>query len=133
VTCTAPDPSAHDRHAQHWHAGFHQPWHAPRGVPGSYSSFEHAQQALASDMDLHARSEAAWAGEHPCQGETCETYDESGRRRAEEIRAARGDLLRSKGPSWSGSAAGLAYWVTPCPGCATSSASSPELEAAASA
>jgi len=136
MTCTTPDPSpsANRLRAQHWHAGYNQPGRLPEADPGTHSSFEDAQAALAEDMEFHARSESAWAGEHPCEGEPCETYGEScGGRRAEQIMAAWGDLMRSQGPSWSGSAAGLAYWVTPCPGCAAPLAPSPDLEAAASA
>lgn len=128
-----PDPSA-DRRAPHWHAGFNQPGYLPVGDPGTHNSFEEARDALAEDMEFHALSEEAWTGEHICGDEACETHGEScGWRRADAIRAARGDLLRSQGPSWSGSAAGLAYWVTECPGCQPDGATGPELEAAASA
>lgn len=127
-----PVPSADNRCAQHWHAGHNQPGCLPEADPGTHSSFEDAQAALAEDMEFHARSESAWAGGHPCQGEPCETYGEScGGRRAEQIRAARADLMRSPGPSWSGSAAGLAYWVEPCPGCEAGAPPGLRLEAAA--
>ena len=133
--CRAPGrASAATTRAQHWHAGFNQPWHAPRSVPGTYNSFEDARQSLARDMELHARSEEAYTGGFLCSGDVCETHgDACGWRRAEAIRAARGDLLRSQGPSWSGSAAGLSYWVTECPGCPPVGATEPGLEAAASA
>jgi hypothetical protein len=128
-----PDRSA-DRRAPHWHAGLNQPWHAPRSVPGTYNSFEDARDALAEDMELHARSEEAWTGRHICGGESCATHGEScGRRRAEAVRAERDALLQAQGPSWSGSAAGLAYWVTECPGRPPDGAPKPGLEAAASA
>lgn len=126
-------PSAEHRRGLHWHAGYNTPGCLPEADPGTYTSFEDAQQALADDMEFHARSEDAWAGEHPCEGESCATYGEScGARRAEQIMAAWGDLLRSEGPAWSGSAAGLAYWVVECPGCPSGAGSGLELEAAAS-
>jgi hypothetical protein len=129
-----PAPSANSRRAPHWHAGYNRPDCLPEADPGTYTSFEEARDALAEDMEFHARTENAWAGEHPCSGETCETHGEScGRRRAERIMAALGDLLRSEGPEWSGSAAGLAYWVTECPGRPPDGAPKPGLEAAASA
>jgi hypothetical protein len=136
TACPVPEPnlSADHRRAPHWHAGYNQPGCLPEADPGTYNSFEDAQEALAEDMEFHARSEDAWAGGHPCEGEPCETHGEScGGRRAEQIMAAWGDLIRSQGPSWSGSAAGLAYWVTPCPGCEPDRRSPPQLEAAASA
>ncbi|MDQ1439263.1 MAG: hypothetical protein QOK43_2892 [Acidimicrobiaceae bacterium] len=136
TACPVPEPfpSAHHRHARHWHAGYNRPGCLPEAEPGTHSSFEDAQEALADDMEFHARSEDAWAGEHPCEGETCETHGEScGGRRAEQIMAARGDLLRSQGPAWSGSAAGLAYWVTPCPGCEQADRPFRHLQAAAPA
>lgn len=126
-----PEPSA-DRRVQHWHAGFNQPGYLPVSEPGTHTSFEDARQALAEDMEFHARSEDALAGEHACDGEPCETLGEScGARRAEQIMAAWGDLLRSHGPSWSGSAAGLAYWVRECPGCEPDRAPDARLEAPA--
>jgi hypothetical protein len=67
--CTTPDahPSAESRRAPHWHAGHNQPGCLPEADPGTFSSFEDAQEALADDMEFHARSEDAWAGEHPCR------------------------------------------------------------------
>jgi hypothetical protein len=132
TACFVLDPSADTRRGPHWHAGYNRPDCLPEADPATHSSFEEARGALAEDMDFHARSEQAWTGEHICGDEACETHGEScGWKRADAIRAVRGDLLRSKGPSWSGSAAGLAYWVEECPGCPPGDTPGTRLGAAA--
>jgi len=135
MTCATPEPnpSAEDRRAPHWHAGYNRPGCLPEADPGTHTTFEEARYALAEDMEFHARSEEAWTGRHICGGETCATHGEScGWKRAEAIRAERDALLRAGGPSWSGSAAGLAYWVVDCP-CCEPEATHRHLEAATSA
>jgi len=99
----------------HWHAGFNRPGFLPESEPGVFSSFEAAREALADDMEGHAAAEATWADEHDCDDVPCPTYGDScAWDRASAVRAERGSLLASDGPSWDGGAAGLAYWVKPC-------------------
>ena len=99
----------------HWHAGYNQPGYLPEASPGVYASFEAARQALAEDMDHHAQSEQSWADEHDCDDIPCPTYGDGCRwQRAASIGAERDDLLATESSQWSGSAAGLAYWVASC-------------------
>lgn len=99
----------------HWHAGYNQPGYLAEATPGVYASFQAARQALAEDMEHHVRSEQSWADEHDCDDIPCPTYGDGCHwQQAGSIGAERDDLLATEGTEWSGSAAGLAYWVTSC-------------------
>ena len=106
----------------HWHAGYNMPGYLPEAEPGTYSSFEAARESLAFDMAHHGDAVESWADHHDCDDVPCPTYgDDCAAQRAGSIRAEREDLLDSDGVEWSGSADGLAYWITPCGeiGCVT--------------
>lgn len=99
----------------HWHAGYNQPGYLPEAEPGVYASFETASEALACDIEEHADATQTWADEHDCDDIPCPTYgDDCPWQHAGNLRAERDALLDSDGPEWSGSAGGLAWWVTTC-------------------
>ena len=99
----------------HWHAGFNPPGCLPESEPGIYSSFETAAESLAEDMHRHSTSEETWADEHDCDDVPCPTHGEDCHwQGAGNVDAERDDLLGAEGSAWTGTTAGLAYWVTPC-------------------
>ena len=99
----------------HWHAGYNQPGYLPEVEPDVFASFEAARESLACDMEHHAANEESWADPHNCDDIPCPRYgDRCPWQQAGAIRAERDDLLSTEGPEWSGSAAGIAYWVSPC-------------------
>ena len=99
----------------HWHAGFNQPGCLPESEPGAYSSFEAAAESLAEDMHRYATSEETWADEHDCDDVPCLTHGEDCHwQGVGNVDSERDDLLGAEGPAWTGTTAGLAYWVTPC-------------------
>ena len=60
-------------------------------------------------------SRQSWADEHDCDDIPCPTYGDGCRwQQAGSIGAERDDRLATEGSQWSGSASGLAYWVTSC-------------------
>ncbi|HVE46682.1 MAG TPA: hypothetical protein VNA57_08045 [Acidimicrobiales bacterium] len=110
---STPDAPRQRPAVSHFHAGYNQPGYLPEADPEVHRSFEAARQALAADLDLHATAEDTWADEHDCDDIACATYGQD-HQLAGDLAACRDELVSSQGPEWSGSAAGLAYWITSC-------------------